>query len=891
MPDDDPNVDDANLDDQILEVANSVGAHSKDPNQNDPNQDGDKPLVGSKFVIGIGSSAGGLEATRDLVRNLPTDINAAHVIVQHLSPQYKSLLATLVERETDRVVMEITDGQEIESGHIYVTPPNSDVVVRDGKLRLLPPSQELASPKPSVDRFFISLAEDYGEYAVGIVLSGTGTDGAKGIEVIRASGGITLAQDKETAKYRGMPMAAIETGCVDIEISPVRMATHLGRILSSRPNFEGLRLEAAANESPVRDLMSMLFAHTGVDFTDYKASTVHRRVARRMLALGIPDFGEYIRHCQNHRHELDELFRDLLISVTRFFRDTMEYEALKEILAEALKSAQDTSKRQLRIWVAGCATGEEAYSIAILLAEAAGGVHNIGREMVQIFATDINRTALKIARRGAYSHTISDDIPPELLKKYFADRGNRYVVSDQIKNMIMFSMHNMCKDPPFLNVDLISCRNVLIYFEPTMQRKVLAKMHFALRPDAHLFLGTAETVSSTEEMFRSTKQNARIFQPLRSNMSLVVEEDTAKIHPLRRDLPRLEFAEPAMRRSSQRQDLMEVDAFVNALGPRALLVSVSYRILRVFGDLASFIAFNENTRLSMSLEMLREDLAIEAKMLVSSVVKNGGPKSGLEHRLDGRDKGVKLTAYALNSRRAEEAQVVITFEDVEILREPMPEDAEAPMANWVRRLEAELDASREAHRHINEELETSNEELQALNEELQSANEELQSANVELETANEELQSTNEELITVNEELHVNTNVLMELADEQEIIIAGSIMPMLIVDARSRIKTASNSAVEFFDIDEIGLHPHLSQLLVPKGFPDLNELCFEALDQAQEVNHSFKAGASEFFVNIQPIKNKKLTVVGVAVFLISPDFYKKAMAGKTKAVRRKKTKT
>ena len=331
------------------------------------------------FVVGVGASAGGLEAIRELVNNLPEDTPATYVIVQHMSPDHKSLLTTLIARETSLPVLEICDNVEVKKNTIYVTPPNSDVQLERGRLILKPPKKELASPKPSIDRFFISLAEEVGDKSMGIVLSGTGSDGAYGVQAIRGAGGITIAQDEKTAKYDGMPIAAVESGCVDLVLSPIQIGTHLGKILESPRDLDRFRTEEVA-QHPMSDLLQVVLARTRVDFREYKPTTIQRRLERRMTALGITSQSEYTRHCRSNPTEIDALFRDFLISVTRFFRDPSEFSALRPVIQTVISENRD---KPVRVWIAGCATGEEAYSVAMLFAEELGGIHALDKERVE----------------------------------------------------------------------------------------------------------------------------------------------------------------------------------------------------------------------------------------------------------------------------------------------------------------------------------------------------------------------------------------------------------------------------------------------------------------------------------------------------------------------------
>lgn len=411
-------------------------------------------------IIAIGSSAGGLEAIRELVATLPADLPVTYVVVQHMSPHHKSLLTELVGRQTTLIVKDVEDGVQPEANVIYITPPKVDVILEKGLLRLKPPSDLPAAPKPSVDRFLLSLADDHGAKTMAMILSGTGTDGAYGVQAIREAGGITIAQDTESAKYDGMPQSAIQTGCVDLVLRPVEIGTHLNKILTSAHDFSAFRKESL-QDTPVSDLLQILLARTRVDFREYKQTTITRRIERRMTALSIHDQDEYTAFLRNTPAAVDALFKDLLISVTRFFRDKDEFASLTQMLPKLL---EERKNGPLRVWIAGCATGEEAYSIAMLIAEAMGDQNGPLRDRLQIFATDIDKDALQVARAGIYGNAALNDIPKHLAEKYIVYHGDGIRVTEDIRSVILFSDHNVCQDPPFQRVHLLCCRNLLIYF-------------------------------------------------------------------------------------------------------------------------------------------------------------------------------------------------------------------------------------------------------------------------------------------------------------------------------------------------------------------------------------------------------------------------------------------
>ncbi|MEO1600519.1 MAG: chemotaxis protein CheB [Pseudomonadota bacterium] len=836
-------------------------------NQNSDQEEADDDRV---FLVGIGASAGGLEAIRELVKNLPQDIAATYVVLQHMSPQHKSLLTTLIDRETFLPVEDVKDGIVPKPNAIYVTPPNNDVIYRDGALHLLVPSQEIAAPKPSVDRFFMSAAAALGERSVAVVLSGTGSDGSYGIQAIRAAGGITIAQDDKTAKYDGMPNAAVETGCVDLVLSATDIGIHLSKILGSPRNFEFARTGTEITH-PVSDLLQILLARTRVDFRDYKPTTVHRRIERRMTALGIKSQQEYTTHCRSNPREVDALFKDLLISVTRFFRDPDEFMALRSFIDKMVAERREDPE-PIRVWLTGCATGEEVYSIAILLAEALGGPSELSKDRVQIFATDIDTAALRIARAGRYSLAASDDIPPELVGRYFVRREDRLCVIDQVKDVILFSVHNLCQDPPFLNVDLICCRNLLIYFGPSLQTKALSRLHFALKPNGLLFLGTAETVGGADDLFKMASEKAHIYRRrvLGRRQDIGMRGDLM-VTPAHRPVP----IEPVTRVDRDREiNEALFDGLARSVGPNAVLVGPDYRILKVYGDVTPFISLTETSRLQLALSMFKTSLANEARALISVARKQGQKRMGRIHPPEADDgMSVQLEVFPVSSGDLGEDVCLVVFRRWETSADS-PERARAASAvdlgptQQIEALEREIAATRDALQQSIEELETSNEELQSTNEELQATNEELQATNEELETSNEELQSTNEELVTVNEELHVNGTELAELSDELQSILETIPSAVVVVDSALQVNRASAAAVELFRLDHPNDRPHISQCHLPPGFPHLAEMCDNALHLGTAVTGEITSGETSYSMRCSPFTDSRGRISGATLLFI-----------------------
>lgn len=815
---------------------------------------------GAPYVIGIGASAGGLEAIRELVSHLPKTGDAAYVVVQHLSPKYKSILATLIERETALTVQDIEDNMPIERNRVYVAPPNHDVIFREQRFHLTTLQPGALGPKPSIDLFFSSLAEEGGERAVGIILSGTGSDGAYGMRAIRGAGGITIAQEPQTSKYDGMPIAAIETDCVDLILPPADIGDRLGRILTSKRSDLSKFSNIEQTETAPAGLLQILLAATRVDFRQYKPNTVQRRIERRQSALGISDIQEYTQYCRNNPDEIQALFKDLMISVTAFFRDPADFELLADEIQSLVARGEG---RTLRVWVAGCATGEEVYTIAMLFGEAFGGPEYLKKRTLQIFATDIDRSALVVARRGGYPFSAVAHLSPDLVSRYFTRYEDGVRVCPQLHDVVLFSEHNVFQDPPFSNLDLVSCRNLLIYFNNALQKRVLSRLHYGLRKSGALFLGKAETVSAAEDLFWRKRPGAQLY----------AKRALAGSYEKNRSLQALSMRNPTAPETDRVERDVEAaadrslfEALVRSFDAPALLITPEYRLVKVFGDLSDIIRLNEATRLDVGLDILKDPLAQEARALISLAFRHGVKKIGSIQRPDGARAAVQLEARPLSATGdGEQLALLLLHRVAHRDADPLTAGASEDVADTVRELQNELSLVREAHQQAMEELETSNEELQALNEQMQSSNEELQATNEELETSNEELQSTNEELITVNEELQINSAELTEINHEFDALMGRIDLAVVFVDSALHITRASAAAVAMFQIHNLTNRPHLTQSLSPAGFPNLAELCAEAMDSGETVTRLVYGAESASAVSCSPSADIRGRPIGAMI--------------------------
>jgi two-component system CheB/CheR fusion protein len=746
------------------EAASSPGEHSL-------------PAV-PRFVVAIGASAGGLEALTRLLSHVGRGLPAAIVVVQHLSASHRSLLTQLLGRETPMQVEEAAPDTEPVAGVVYVAPAKHDLRLADGRFHLTAVDPG-AVPHPSVNVFMHSIAQAFGERAVGIILSGTGSDGASGMRAIKAAGGFTFAQDLSTARHPGMPQAAADTGVVDWVLTPEQIAQRLDAVIGSGENPPELTARP-----PHRDAMARLLAavrqQTHIDFSGYRDTTLRRRLARRIAATHCDSFEEYVARATTEPAELDRFAKDVLISVTSFFRDPVAFDALRRILVEMV--ARKAHGDELRIWVPGCATGEEAYSIAMLLADAAGATARGLR--VQIFATDLDVDALALARRGMYSRAALPARVEKMLGERLVERGENVEVAKAIREMVVFARQDVVQDPPFLRLDLVSCRNLLIYFQPDLQKRVLDTFAYALNPGGHLLLGKSESLGAGNDRFEPVDRAVRLFRRTGRPSSRLDRRagvfDGGVLAPSREssasDALGRQFAEAALERYT----------------PPGLLVNRDGDILYTFAKAGHFLTVPEGrVRLTLANALLPE-LRAEAQVLLHRAIKRRETCRG--HPRSGKVGPVRL---AIHPAGTDENTYLVAFEPVAPAIRPAARTG-ADENPDVKAMEDELISTREHLQTVVEELESSNEEMQALNEELQSANEEMQSTNEELETSNEELQSANEELSTVNDELQAKATALADAKDDLETALASLPDPLLVVDANLFVARYNESAARLF---------------------------------------------------------------------------------------------
>lgn len=766
-------------------------------------------------IVGIGASAGGLEAIEAFFKNMPPKSNLAFVVIQHLSPDYKSLMVELLTKRTEMPVHRAEDGMVVESGNIYLIPPRKNLTIFHGKLMLNDKISNHGINLP-IDIFLRSLAEDQGEQAIAVILSGTGSDGTRGVRAIKEMGGMVMLQNEESAKFDGMPKAAAATGVADFILAPEAMPDQLLAYVA-HPYVTGEKhADLLLREA---DGLSKMFAilreATKVDFTYYKPSTITRRIERRMSVNQIRDLDEYVSYLHNYPTEVSALYRDLLIGVTSFFRDPDAMAELEERWLPEIFTR--ITNREIRFWVAGCSTGEEAYTLAILSKEVMERL-GISRDL-KIFATDIDREALAVASAGVYPESIIGDLSQRIAGKYFYHKDEKLQVVRHLREMVVFAQHNLIKDPPFTNIDLISCRNLLIYLQPILQRKVFEMFNFSLTSQGILFLGTSESTGELADCFEILHQKLKIFRSRGKTLP----------PPHRLELRSRDDHSPAATGFSRPRDQRQYDLENNRLMrqfldlaaqrylPLSLIINDRLEVIHIIGSADGYLSFPSGPTDFDINKLAPKELAIPLSTGIQKVLRSREEISFTNVRLKIRniDQSIRISIWPLPEFKGQEPLVAVFLEEVTTrphkdLGPTATYDLDEEARQRIEDLEQELQFARENLQATIEELETSNEELQATNEELLASNEELQSTN-------EELQSTNEELYTVNAEHQNKIIELTELNNDVDNLLTSCRIGLLLLDENLEIRKFSPEISNIFHImnKDIGrpIH-HLSHLLI-----------------------------------------------------------------------------
>jgi two-component system, chemotaxis family, CheB/CheR fusion protein len=766
-----------------------------------------------------------------LLKALPLDTGMGFVLVQHLDPDHKSQLTEILSRVTELPVSEITDDELVKPDHVYIIPRDTNLTIASGVLKIRP-RERTRSPHRPIDAFFESLAQDRREGAVGVVLSGTATDGTLGLEAIKAEGGITFAQD-DSARYDSMPRSAVGAGCVDLVMSPAAIGKELARIAKhpyvaarsllfpAEGDTSAENARAPETEQPTtperedgqdsyKKILLLLRDHSGVDFSLYKSTTIQRRISRRLMLnkQNTPD--GYARFLRGNGKELDSLYSDVLISVTSFFRNPETFEVLeRRVLPELLKQRGD---EPLRCWVLGCSTGQEAYSIAMAFSEAAEKTP--GARSLQIFATDLNASLLDKARRGLYAKSVADDISPQRLRRFFVEEDGGYRIIKPLREMVVFARQNLIADPPFSRLDLVSCRNLLIYLEPSLQKKAIPTFHYALKPGGFLLLGASESISGYGDLFEPVDKKHKIYSKKPASMR--------PLHlPISKERDELSNARPLPKYHSIGQEIPEGShelnaqreadrVIVNQFAPPAVLVNAQLKVLQFRGPTGAFLEPPIGKASFDVLKMARDGLMLPLRSAINQAIRENrtATKANVRVKRGGATRSIDLEVIPLKNLR--ERCFLIVFRDgggangKNALPEPRPARPRGLAGREERRriaeLERELSELREYYESMQEQHDAANEEVQSAHEEVQSANEELQSINEELETSKEELESSNEELTTVNEEMSNRNVELNRLTDDLVNLQASTKLAVVLFGRDLTIRRFSQQAEREFEL-------------------------------------------------------------------------------------------
>lgn len=765
-------------------------------------------------IAAIGASAGGLEAITQLLKYLPADTGMAFIYIQHLSPDHKSILTALLAKATSMKVQEVKNKMPIVPNNLYVIPPDKAMVLEDGHIKLTPRAKERGINLP-IDTFFCSLAEKHKDGAIGIILSGSASDGAIGMKAIKQEGGLTFAQD-DSAKFNGMPKSAIAEGVVDFILSPKEIALELAR-LSKHPFVKNgdkktSQEDLIDNNNPdLKIMLNLIYKTTGVDFSLYKMNTIKRRIIRRMLLYKIQTLGEYATLLGEKPAEIDILYQDLLINVTRFFRDTDAHRYLKTTLLPKLLKSKKPDEA-LRIWVPACSTGEEAYSIAMTLLEIMGNKSDC--PAIQIFATDLSTKAISKARIGDYSIHDLESVSPARLQRFYTKSGSNYRIAKAVRDLCVFAPHNILNDPPFSRLDFISCCNLLIYLDTSAQKKVIATFHYALNDNGYLMLGKSENIGSSTHFFTGVNKKYKIFVRKKNSGVRTLAALTQRFS--RQALPEESQQEGDVvnlikKRVSGTASALNsaIDAvLVSEFLPASVVINQEMDIQQFRGATDLFLTHPPGKATFNVLKMVRPEIALELRNAISKAIKtkNRVRKSGIEMKMGAEIRIVSLEVAPLNIDWDEPLLLILFTEHDQV--EAFLNKINAGKNNSsakdrrIKKLEEELAAARaDMHTYVQEQ-EAFTEELQSANEEVVSANEELQTVNEELETSKEEIESTNEELTTTNQELQTRNELLHESYEYAEAIIATINEPLLILDQRLCIKSANKAFYNKFKVRE-----------------------------------------------------------------------------------------
>lgn len=841
-------------------------------------------------IVGIGASAGGIEALSQLFKAMPIDIGMGFVVVQHLDPDHASMLAEILSRTTSMPVLEVRDQPQVEPNHVYVIPPGRNMVIESGRLRLFPRPNTRGPHRP-VDSFLSSLARDQNHRAIGIILSGTGNDGTFGVEAIKGEGGITFAQDR-TAEHDSMPRSAIDSGCVDLVLPPWLIAEELERLgrhpFVVQEDDPGESLGAGS----ITRILGVLNAATGVDFTHYKSTTLYRRIARRMLLHKLDSLNEYLQRLTDDPAEVQALYRDVLINVTSFFRDPRAFDLLKERVFPRIVAGRGR-RDPVRVWVLGCSTGEEAYSLAIVLSEFADQQKR--PFAAQVFATDLNEHSIERARAAIYPKTIAQEVTPDRLRRYFVDTDVGYQIVKSIRDMCVFAHHNVLSDPPFSRMDLISCRNVLIYMDPFLQRRIVPVLYYALKPGGCLWLGASETIGTFSDLFDVEDQKHRIY--------FKAETGSPPSPVLTPATPRWEPAPFVSRRPSPPPAAGDVQRDADRVAiaryaPPGVLINSTLDILQFRGDTSPYLMSAPGKPSVNLLTMAREGLLVGLRSTLQKAQKTGSSvrRDGMRVKSNGGTREIDVQIIPVRGHLAKgEPHWLVQFEEP---KRPPPERAKGrnqksarpvrELEREIARLTEELGSTREYMQTLIDQQEAANEELRSANEEVQSSNEELQSLNEELQTSKEEIQSSNEELTTVNEELRNRNEELGQINDDLTNFLASTHLALVTVSRDLKIRSFTPQAEKLMRLIPGDVGRPIGDMKLPFKMRDLEKALTEVIDSVQSSEEEVLGQNGRWYsLRLRPYRTADNKIAGAVLVLVDVDEQKRLVLALRDADRKK----
>jgi two-component system, chemotaxis family, CheB/CheR fusion protein len=841
-------------------------------------------MPGSSFpIVCIGASAGGLEAFTRLLEGLPKETGMGFVVIQHLDPNHPSALPPLLAKKSTLPVTEAKNGMRVKKDHVYVLPPDAIMTISRGTLKLSTrTSQGRFMP---IDHFMRSLAEELKSSAIGVILSGTATDGTLGLEGIKAEGGLTFAQDEKTAQYPGMPASAINSGCVDFVLPPAEIARELVKVSRHpfvlRPAAAGLEnWGAPGSDNQFNKIFELLRKVTGLDFSSYKRTTIQRRIARRMTLHKFTSMGEYIAFLQKLRSEVEALSQDLLIKVTTFFRDTEAFDTLRKKIFPALLK-QRRPADPIRIWVPGCSTGEEVYSIGMTLIES---LDDSAPDLTcQIFATDISESAIEKARNGFYAENIKQDVTPERLRRFFVKTAEGYRITKAVRDMCIFARQDLTKDPPFSKLDLISCRNVLIYMGSDLQKRIIPIFHYALKPNGYLMLGSAESTGSFSNLFTLADKKGKVYGKKQVAGDLRVGYPGLVPSPPKA----ASAAKKAVKHEAPGSELdlfKETDKLIlTRYTPAGVLLNDELEILQYRGHTGPYLEQAPGKPSVNILKLVREGMVYELKSAADRALKQGVAiqTSPISMRTNGQHRDVVIDVVPIHSTMSDKPFLLVMFSDVPPAKAKtaqgqakLTQKTEAKLVNQLRR---ELNAVREELQSVIEEQEAAQEEFKSANEEILSSNEELQSTNEELETAKEELQSANEELTTLNEELLTRNSELGLLNSDITNLLSSISIPILMLSQDLRIRRFTPVAGSLLNLIPGDVGRPITDINPNIDLPGLDKMVSEVLDSMAVQEKDVRAKDGRWFsLRVRPYRTLDNKIDGAIVMFLDIEGLKKA---------------